>query len=127
MEDEKKSKTASGPDWTFLSNHAHVLLCIAQEPEVRLRDVAGRVGITERAVQRIVADLEEGGYLSRSRAGRRNRYEVHARRPLRHPVEAHREVSVLLDLILGPNRPGESERSNEATAAGPGRHGASQG
>lgn len=109
---EKPEKMAQGPDWTFLSNHAHVLLCIAREPEVRLREVAERVGITERAVQRIVADLEEGGYLSRAREGRRNRYEVHADRPLRHPVEAHREVRVLLDLILGP---GEADRT-EPTA-----------
>lgn len=100
----------SGHEWTFLSNHAHVLLCIAQEPEVRLRDVAERVGITERAVQRIVADLEEGGYLSRVRAGRRNHYEVHADRPLRHPVEAHQDVSVLLDLILGRGTAARSGR-----------------
>ena len=96
---------ASGPDWTFLSNHAHVLLCIAREPELRLREMALRVGITERAVQRIVADLEEGGYLSRSREGRRNRYEVHPDRPPRHSVESHREVGVLLDLILRPDQP----------------------
>ncbi len=74
-------------DWTFLSNHAHVLICIAQEPGVRLREVAARVGITERAVQHIVADLEEGGYLSRAK-GRRNHYELHADRPFRHPVAA---------------------------------------
>jgi DNA-binding IclR family transcriptional regulator len=91
---------ANVPGWTFLSNHAHVLLCIAKEPEALLREVADRVGITERAVQRIVADLEEGGYLSRSREGRRNRYEVHVNRPLRHSVESHREVGVLLNLIL---------------------------
>lgn len=96
---------ANGPEWTFLSNHAHVLLFIAKEPEVRLREVADRVGITERAVQRIVADLEEGRYLSRSRVGRRNRYEVHLDRPLRHPVESHREVGVLLNLILQPDQP----------------------
>ena len=96
---------ANGPGWTFLSNHAHVLLCIAKEPELRLREVAHRVGITERAVQRIVDDLEEGGYLSRSREGRRNRYEVHLDRPLRHSVESHREVSVLLNLILRPDQP----------------------
>src|SRR3954462_14190384 len=92
-------------DWTFLSNHAHVLLCIAKEPEVRLREVAHRVGITERAVQRIVADLEEGGYLSRSREGRRNHYEVHLDRPLRHSVESHREVGVLFTLILQADQP----------------------
>ena len=96
---------ANGPEWTFLSNHAHVRLCIAKEPEGRLREVAHRVGITERAVQRIVADLEEGGYLSRSREGRRNRCEVHLDRPLRHSVESHREVAVLLSLILRPDQP----------------------
>ncbi len=96
---------ATNLDWTFLSNHAHVLICIAQEPEVRLHEVAARVGITERAVQRIVADLEEGGYLSRSREGRRNRYEVHLDRPLTHSVESHREVGVLLNLILRPGQP----------------------
>ena len=94
---------ANGPEWTFLSNHAHVLLCIAREPEVRLREVAHWVGITQRAVQRIVADLEEGGFLSRSREGRRNRYEVHRDSPLRHTVESHREVGVLLNLLLRPD------------------------
>ncbi len=95
-------KLSKGLDWTFLSNHGHVLLCIADEPEILLRIVAERVGITERAVQRIVADLEEGGYLTRTKEGRRNRYEVHADRPLRHSVESHHDVGVLLDLILGP-------------------------
>ena len=70
MLEERPERMVNGPDWTFLSNHGHVLLCIAQEPEIRLRDVAERVGITERAVQRIVADLEEAGYLSRAREGR---------------------------------------------------------
>ena len=96
---------ANGLEWTFLSNHAHVLLCIAKEPGVRLREVAHRVGITKRAVQRIVADLEVGGYLSCSREGRRNRYEVHPVLPLRHSVESHREVGVLLDLILRTDQP----------------------
>lgn len=94
-------KSTRGPDWTFLSNHAHVLLCIAEEPAILLRVVAERVGITERAVQRIVADLEEGGYLSRRKEGRRNHYEVHADRPLRHSVESHNDVGVLLELMLG--------------------------
>ena len=98
-------RNATSLDWTFLSNHAHVLICIAQEPEVRLREVAARVGITERAVQRIGADLEKGGYLSRSREGRRNRYEVHLDRPLWHSVESHREVGVLFNLILRPGQP----------------------
>ncbi len=88
--------------WTFLTNHSHVLICIAREPEILLRDVAAKVGITERAVQRIVADLEESGYLTRERSGRRNRYEVNCALPLRHPIEAHRTIGVLLDLIDPP-------------------------
>ena len=89
-------------EWTFLSNHAHVLLVIARDPEVRLRDVADRVGITERAVQRIVADLEGGGVLTRERTGRRNRYRLHPEIPLRHPIESHRSVGDLMGLILAP-------------------------
>ncbi len=100
MGDEKGRAMPVATEWTFLSNHAHVLLCIAREPEIRLRDVAERVGITERAVQRIVADLEAGRYLERARSGRRNRYEVHPEAPLRHPVEAHRDVGALLALVL---------------------------
>lgn len=102
MDDEKLPKSNGSAAWTFLSNHGHVLLCIAREPEIRLRDVAARVGITERAVQRIVADLEHGGYLSRAREGRRNRYELHPDQPLRHPIEAHQQVKALLELVLDP-------------------------
>ena len=99
-EPPEKAAAPALPAWTFLSNHAHVLLLIAREPEIRLRDVAVRVGITERAVQRIVADLEEGRYLERERNGRRNRYRVHRERPLRHPIEAHRDIGTLLSLIF---------------------------
>ncbi len=83
--------------WTFLSNHSHVLVCIARNPEVLLRDVAGQVGITERAVQRIVSDLEQAGYLTRGRSGRRNHYTIDRTLPLRHPLEAHRTIGALLD------------------------------
>ncbi|MBL8940463.1 MAG: winged helix-turn-helix transcriptional regulator [Archangium sp.] len=86
-------------NWTFLSNHAHVLLCLAKDPEQRMREVADLVGITERAVQRIVRELEEEGYVEREKDGRRNRYRVHRSRPLRHPIEAHRRVSALIDLV----------------------------
>ncbi len=89
------------PGWTFLSNHAHVLLLIARDPEIKLRDVALRVGITERAVQRIVADLESADYLERHREGRRNRYRIHSNLPLRHPIEAHTPIGQLLQLIIG--------------------------
>ncbi|HJZ90564.1 MAG TPA: helix-turn-helix domain-containing protein [Gemmataceae bacterium] len=99
--EEKSSAGGDAPSWTFLSNHAHVLICIAAEPESRMRDVAARVGITERAVQRIVAELEAGGYLTVTRAGRRNRYILNPNLPLRHPVEAHRDVGSLIELGLG--------------------------
>ena len=87
--------------WTFFSNHAHVLFCLAADPSMLLRDVAAQVGITERAVQRIVADLETAGVLTRVREGRRNRYKVDPRVSLRHPVEAHRSIGDLLALVLG--------------------------
>jgi DNA-binding IclR family transcriptional regulator len=77
-----------------------VLFCIARDPEVRLRDVAALVGITERAVQRIVTDLETAGYLTVSKEGRRNRYQVNFERPLRHPIERHRTVKALIDLVV---------------------------
>ena len=90
--------------WTFLTNHSHVLVCLAQDPEMRIRDVADRVGITERAVQKIIQDLEEGGVLERRREGRRNVYDLHLDRPLRHPVEAHRKVGDVIELIAGKRR-----------------------
>lgn len=88
-----------GSTWTFLTNHAHVLFCLAGDPTMRLREVAVRVGITERAVQRIVADLQEGAYITVAKEGRRNHYEVNAERPLRHEVERRRTVADLLALI----------------------------
>ena len=93
------SRDGTAP-WTFLTNHAHVLLCLASNQELRLREVAARVGITERAVQHIVADLEAAGVLTRTREGRRNRYTLHPDRPLRHPVEAHRTVADLVGVVL---------------------------
>jgi len=86
--------------WTFLTNHSHVLICLARQPEMTLRAVASEVGITERAVQRIVAELEEAGVLVRSRDGRRNRYQIRNKTPLRHPLEAHRGVGHLLGMVL---------------------------
>lgn len=84
--------------WTFLSNHAHVLILLARHPEMRMREVAEKVGITERGVQRIVAELVDGGYLVAIRDGRRNRYQIHEERRLRHPVEAHRTIADLIAL-----------------------------
>lgn len=85
--------------WTFLTNHSHVLICLARDPLRRLRDVAEEVGITERAVQRIVADLEAAGVLIRERDGRRNHYTIRADQPLRHPIESHRTIGDVLDLL----------------------------
>ena len=85
--------------WTFLTNYGHVLLCIAADPETRLKDVAERVGITERSTQRIVADLVEEGYLKLVKVGRRNRYQLRLDLPLRHPIERANEVGVLLKLL----------------------------
>jgi DNA-binding MarR family transcriptional regulator len=101
---DKSHDGKAASSWTFLSNHAHVLICIAAEPESRMRDVAVRVGITERAVQRIVAELEEGGYLKIIREGRRNRYTVVSNLPLRHELEAHRNIGHILDLVLGSKK-----------------------
>ena len=86
--------------WTFLSNHAHVLICLAKDPEIRVREVAERIGITERAVLSILSDLEHEGLVERHKEGRRNSYELHLDRPLRHPVEKHRKVAELVRLIL---------------------------
>lgn len=88
--------------WTFLTNHAHVLMCIARDPETRLRDVATDVGITERAAQRIVGELEDAGYLVRRREGRRNVYELRADRPLRHPLDQEHDVGELLKVLGKP-------------------------
>lgn len=86
-------------DWTFVTNHLVVLLCIAEDRGIRMSEIAERVGVTERAVQRIVADLSDAGYLTRTRVGRRNRYEVNGEMPLRHLETQHRRVRELLLLL----------------------------
>lgn len=91
-------RTESG-GWTFLTNHAHVLLCLAADPYLRVRDVAARVGITERATMRIIADLVDAGYVARQRVGRRTTYRLRLDRPMRHPVEAVRSVRVLVETL----------------------------
>lgn len=95
--------TAEAPPrrWTFLSNHAHVLVGLQADPEARVRDLAASIGITERGVQRILGDLEAEGLLVRSREGRRNVYELQLDQPLRHPLEAHRTVAQLVQLFDG--------------------------
>ena len=85
--------------WTIFSNHAHVLVCIVRNPEERVREIATRVGITERAVQRIIGDLEKAGVITRERLGRNNRYSLSLDRPLRHPLEAHRTIAEVIRVI----------------------------
>ncbi|HZA05131.1 MAG TPA: winged helix-turn-helix domain-containing protein [Propionibacteriaceae bacterium] len=89
----------SVPGWTFLANHTHVLVCIDRDPTMTMRAIAEQVGITERAVQRIVSELVEGGYLQRRREGRRNVYAIVRDRPLRHPLEQSTSVDALLHLV----------------------------
>jgi DNA-binding MarR family transcriptional regulator len=90
---------AASANWTFLTNHAHVLLCLAQSSSMRMRDIADKVGITERAVQHIIADLVNGGYIDRVRDGRCNVYQLHLNQNLRHPIEAHRKIAGLISFI----------------------------
>lgn len=82
--------------WTFFTNHAHILFCLAADPDLRIRDLAYRVGITERAAQRIVSELADDGYLAVERVGRRNRYRVRTDERLRHAIESHRSVGDLV-------------------------------
>ena len=93
-------KEARAANWTFLSNHAHVLILLAKEPEILLRDVADLVGITERAVQKIVADLEKSGFFKKEKIGRCNRYNINMKIPLRHPLEAHKQIGELLSIFI---------------------------
>ena len=95
-------------DWTFFSNHGHVLVCLARDSEARLRDVAMQVGITERAVQKIVRDLQDAGYLEISKHGRRNRYRINNRKAMRHSLQAGVTIGQLLTLL---NRQGGASAS----------------
>jgi DNA-binding transcriptional ArsR family regulator len=95
----RSASVAPAARWTFLTNHSHVLILLAQSPLRVLRAVASEVGITERAVQRIIADLEEAGVIERQRVGRQNQYRVRTNVPLRHPIESHRTVGDLVGII----------------------------
>lgn len=85
--------------WTFLSNHTHVLLVLATTPDVVLREVADKVGITERAVQRILSELEAEGFVDRKKDGRKNRYTLNLNKPLRHELERNRTIGELIQLL----------------------------
>ena len=93
------AKESPGQQWTFLTNHSHVLVLLARNPTIVLREVALQVGITERAVQRIIADLEAGQIIEREKVGRRNQYSIRADQSLRHPIESHRTIGELLVLL----------------------------
>jgi hypothetical protein len=118
MEGESMSDSAApGPTtrpWTFLTNHARVLVEIARNPHIRLRDVAAGIGITERAAQTIVNDLEEAGYITRTRVGRRNHYNVDPTRPFRHPADADQRIAGLLTLFAHNDRAGGSSATTES-------------
>ncbi len=104
---------AGDRSWTFLTNHARVLVEIARHPHSRLRDIAATIGITERAAQTIVTDLEQAGYITRTRVGRRNHYSVDPSRPFRHPADANHNVEALLAVFAGEDqedRPQDEER-----------------
>ena len=90
--------------WHFVTNYAHVLVCIASDPTARLRDIASTLGVTERTATQLVKDLEAAGYLTKTREGRRNRYEVHDELPLRHPLHSHHTVGELIRFLQAPAR-----------------------
>src|SRR5581483_11431655 len=92
------------PSWTFLTNHAQVLVCIAEDPGVRVRDIGERVGITERAAHRIVVELAAAGYITRQRNGRRNQYTVNADLPVHDPIAHEQSVGQLLEILTAPTR-----------------------
>ena len=99
LKDQKDKRTAS-VGWNFFSNYAHVLVCLAENPDARLRDVAERVGITERTALRMVTQLEQSGILMRLKDGRRNSYIINPSERLRHPIEEHCTIGELLRTIL---------------------------
>jgi DNA-binding MarR family transcriptional regulator len=104
----KSRSENDGHQWRFVTNHGHVLACIAADPGTRLRDIAATVGITERSVGQIVAELEQAGYLTKTRVGRRNLYEVHDDLPLRHAHHRHHTVGELIRFLV---EPGEAEET----------------
>ena len=99
------STTPTRPSWLFLSNHGYVLLCIARDPSIRISELADRVGIGERAAQKIIADLVADGYITRTRDGRRNRYTINRGARLRHPLLADLPIGPLVDALIDGHKP----------------------
>jgi hypothetical protein len=102
---DPQSKTGRTGTWGFLTNHAHVLLCIARDPQSRARDIAEQVGVTERATQRILADLIADGYATRTKVGRRNHYKINPGGHLRHPVIRDLSIGPLLEVLNTDSQP----------------------
>ena len=103
--------------WSFLTNHARALLCIAHDPGVRLRDIAALVGVTERSAHDIVGDLVSAGYVVKDKAGRRNRYSIQEHLPLGDPITQDRTIGQMLDLLVGVNEHRSMQNRSEPTAA----------
>lgn len=107
--------------WSFLTSHARALLCIAHDPGVRLREIAAAVGVTERRVQGVVADLVADGYVVKDRDGRRNRYRIQAHLPLRDPISRERTIGDLLELLIGMDADRNGTAHDGSTEGAPGR------
>ena len=108
----------SAPNWTFLTNHAQVLVCIANDPGVRLREIGQRVGITERAAHRIVGELAAAGYITRQRNGRRNQYTINAHLPLHDPIAREQNVGQLLEILTAPHESGRHDHRTDIASVG---------
>ena len=112
---EELAKDRPTGAWVFLTNHAHVLLCITRDPQARTRDIAEQVGITERATQRILADLRTEGYVTRTKVGRRNRYAINRRAHLRHPIFRNLAIGPLLEVLNTADAQSPAARSRPST------------
>jgi hypothetical protein len=106
------------PSWTFLTNHAQVLVCIADDPGLRLREIGERVGITERAAHRIVVELAAAGYITRQRHGRRNQYTINADLAVHDPIACEQNIGQLLEILTAPQRSGRQVDHTDAPAVG---------
>src|SRR5215207_4039248 len=120
VRDRGSDRSKEMPQYQFLTNHAQVLLCVAHDPGIRLRDIASMVGITERSAHRILSELVEDGYVVRERSGRRNVYKVEPELPLDHPLAEEteqRRVGDLLGVLLGEDGPGPARRQRRRTTS----------
>jgi IclR helix-turn-helix domain len=120
MKQDPQSNMRPARTWGFLTNHAHVLLCVARDPRPRAREIADQVGITERSTQGILADLIAEGYITRTKVGRRNHYKLNPRGHLRHPVFSDLSIGPLIDVLTTDGQP--KPRPTPRRAADPNHH-----